>query len=36
MKNFDRVGRLGGIRYLEGQLELTLGMFVVLLRHCTC
>jgi hypothetical protein len=35
MENFDRAGRLRLIGDLERQLELSLGMLVILLRHCT-
>ena len=35
MKNFDRARRLGTIGDLQGQSELTPGMLVVLLGHCT-
>jgi hypothetical protein len=33
MMNFDRAGRLQIIGDLESQLELTLGMLIILLRH---
>jgi hypothetical protein len=36
MKNFDWARRLRMIGHLEGSLELTLGMFVVLLRPYIC
>jgi hypothetical protein len=35
MENFDRTGRWGVIRNLEGRLEVTLDMCVVLFRYST-